>query len=81
MLAVQSTALEHKRSSCGAQAYLPFGMWHLRSLTRDRTCVLCLARWIPNHWVTSEVPRPVFIEEQGVVVELSFSSRNVVLWV
>ena len=26
------------------------------SQTRDRTCVPCVGRWIPNHWTTREVP-------------------------
>ena len=33
--------------------------WHLSSLTRDRTCVPCIARfarWSLNHWTTTEVP-------------------------
>ena len=24
--------------------------------TRDQTCVLCIGRWILNHWTTSKVP-------------------------
>ena len=31
-------------------------LWGLSSLTRDRTCVPCIARWILNHWATKEVP-------------------------
>ena len=31
-------------------------MWDLSSLTRARTCVSCIARWILNHWTTREVP-------------------------
>ena len=31
-------------------------MWDLGSLTRDWTCVPCIARWIPNHWTTRQVP-------------------------
>ena len=30
-------------------------MWDLSSLTRGRTCVLCIGRWIRNHWTTWEV--------------------------
>ena len=40
------------------QAQLPHGMWDLSSLIRDQTCVphiARLARWILNHWITSEV--------------------------
>ena len=31
-------------------------LWGLSSLTRDRTCVPCIARWILNHGATWEVP-------------------------
>ena len=31
-------------------------MWDLTSLTRDQTCVPCIARWILNHWTTRKVP-------------------------
>ena len=41
--------------SCGLQAQLLQGMWNLSSLTRDRTRVLCISRWILNHWTTREV--------------------------
>ena len=81
MLAVQSTGcrVQSQTIAVWCKAYLSFGTWDLHSLTRDRTRILCIARWILNHWTTSEVPRPIFIEEQGVVAELSFSSRNAVL--
>ena len=32
-------------------------MWDLSFLTRDQTCIPCIARWIPNHSTTREVPR------------------------
>ena len=32
-------------------------MWDISSLTRDRTSVPCVARWILNHWTTREVPQ------------------------
>ena len=35
--------------------FWPQGMWDLSSLTRDRTHILCIARWILNHWTTREV--------------------------
>ena len=35
---------------------MPRGIWDLSSLTRDRTCIPCLGRWIHNHWTTWEVP-------------------------
>ena len=45
--------------ACGLQsawAQMPCSMWDLSSLTRDQTCVLCIGRWILNHWTTREVP-------------------------
>ena len=48
-------------SSCAAWAYLPYGTWDLRSLTRDGTCVPCIGRRILNHWTTREAPTPVFL--------------------
>ena len=36
-------------SGGSAQAWLPHGMWDLSSLTRDSTCVPCIARWILNY--------------------------------
>ena len=34
----------------------PCSLGDLSSLTRDWTCVPCIARWILNHWTTREVP-------------------------
>ena len=45
-----------RRLSCHVQVQFPHGMWNLSSLTRDRTCVLCIGRQILNHWTTREVP-------------------------
>ena len=45
----------HRPSSCGAWAQLLPGMWDLSSLTRDRICMPCIARWILNHRTTREV--------------------------
>ena len=36
--------------------FWPQGMWDLRSLTRDRTCTLCIGRRSLNHWTAREVP-------------------------
>ena len=30
-------------------------MWDLSFLTRDRTLILCIAKWVLNHWTTREV--------------------------
>ena len=35
------------------------GTWDLSSLTRDRTCALCIGRQSLNYWATREVPNPV----------------------
>ena len=35
-------------------------MWDLSSLTRHRTRIRCIARWILNHWTTREVPNRMF---------------------
>ena len=43
-------------SSCGTWAQLPHSMWDLSSLTRDRTCVPCIVRWILYRWTPREVP-------------------------
>ena len=42
-------------SSCGTWSWLPCSMWGLSSLTRDQTCIPCIARWILNHWTSREV--------------------------
>ena len=46
--------------SCCMWAQLPRGMWGLSSLTRDRTCVLLIGRWILNHGTMSKVPNKYF---------------------
>ena len=47
-------------SSCGARAQLPRSTWDLSSLTRDRTRLPCILRWILYHWTTREVPVALF---------------------
>ena len=59
-----SVVLAHELSSCGTQTSLAAvrrlsrraacGLWHLSSLTRDRTCVPCIGRQILNHWTTGK---------------------------
>ena len=44
----------HRLSSCGTRAPLLCSTWDLSSLTRDRTCVPCIARCILNHSTTRE---------------------------
>ena len=46
----------HQLSSCSTWAWLPHSRWDLSSLTRDRTHVPCIRRWILHHWNTREVP-------------------------
>ena len=36
--------------------FLPWGMWDLRSPTRDGTWPPCIRRWRLNHWTTREIP-------------------------
>ena len=43
--------------------FWPQGMWELNSLTRDRTCTLCIGRWSLNHWTTWEVPASLMLPE------------------
>jgi len=42
-------------------------MWDLCALTRDWTCVPCVARQTPNHWTTREVSKLCFILSAGLV--------------
>ena len=42
-----------------------WGMWDLSSLTRDRTCILCIGRWSLNHWTAREVPITTVSEDRG----------------
>ena len=46
----------HGLSSCGSWASLLRSMWDLSSLTRDRTCFLCIAKQFLNYWTMREVP-------------------------
>ena len=39
---------------------LLLSMWDLSSLTRDQTCIACVARQTLNQWTTREVPRLLF---------------------
>ena len=52
--------LELRLSSCGAWAYLLYGMWDLSSWTRNWTPVPCICRQVLNHWTTREVPLRTF---------------------
>ena len=62
--------------SCGTQAQLPRGMWDLSSLTRDRTYIPCIVRWILYHLTTREVPRLDFFN----VLPSCFLSPFFCLW-
>ena len=58
---IASYRVFHGLSSCGAWAQQLSGMWDLSSPTRDQTHVPCIARWIPNHRTTREVPGRMFL--------------------
>ena len=50
---------------CDMQASLAadhWGVWDLSSPTRGRgqSLVPCIARWIPNQWMTRKVPKKIF---------------------
>ena len=47
--------------TCHTWAYLPHGSLEPRSATRGQAHILCIARWIPNHWTTREVPSLLFL--------------------
>ena len=54
----------HELPSYGEQAQLPHtpSIWDLSSLTRDRTHVPCIGRWILQHRTTKEVPKIGFFK-------------------
>ena len=43
-------------SSCGLWTWLLHSKRDLSSLTRDKTCIPCIARQTLNHWTTKEAP-------------------------
>ena len=47
-------------SGCGARAQLLCGMWDISSLTRDQTCVPCIARQFLNHRTPGKSPSDFF---------------------
>ena len=50
-----SWALEHRLSTCGAQALVALS--HIESSeTEDQTHISCIGRRIPYHWATREAP-------------------------
>ena len=53
----------HRLGSCAAQApdHIGLGMWDVSSLTRDRPCVLSIARQSLSHWTTNHEFRDVAI--------------------
>ena len=54
---------------CGLQsAELPCSIWDLSSLTGDQTWIPCIARWVPNHRTSREVP--------GISLVNSYSLRG-----
>ena len=56
-------------SSYGTQSKLPHSMWDLDPLTRDRTHVPCIGRWIPSDWTSREVQSSrLFMAEKYPIV-------------
>ena len=48
---------------------------------QDRTCVLCIGRWILNPWTTREVPLRVFIVHECWILWSALSrSMDVIMW-
>ena len=43
--------------------FRPWGMWDLRSQTRDWIHIFCIGRQSPDHWTIREVPRLTFLKE------------------
>ena len=52
-----SPAREHRLSSCGAWASLPWGMW-------DQTTVSCIGRQLLYHWASREAPHNFFVNRR-----------------
>ena len=46
-----------RRLIVAVQAEWPQCLWRLSFLTRDQTCIPCIAKWILNRWTTREVPQ------------------------
>ena len=46
------------------EALVLCGMQDLSSPTRDRTRVVCTARWILNRWTTKDVPFLSFLKKE-----------------
>ena len=68
LVVVASLVVEHRLYSAGSVIVLhrlkcPAACGIL--LTRDGTCVPCIGRQIPNHWITREVPIP-FLERDEI---------------
>ena len=50
--------------TCSMEALVLCGMQDLSSPTRDRTRVVCTARWILNRWTTKDVPFLSFLKKE-----------------
>ena len=42
------------------------------SWARERTCLLCAGRWIPNHWTTREAPQKICLSPNPSSYEWDF---------
>ena len=67
--------------------FWPWSMWDLRPLTRDQTHVLCIARWIPHHWTSREVPwcfanvrKDIWLDLFFISLFLDYQVLNSRLW-
>ena len=65
-------SLLHHAESCAVVHRLfsrPAAGGGLSSQTRHRPPVLCIARWIFNHWATREVPWSIFTKVFGNIFD------------
>ena len=71
----------HEGCIAALQAWLLQGMWDLSSLTRDRTCIPCIARWILNHWDHQGCPGAILCVGFRWVIHVTFttSRRDVII--
>ena len=65
LIVMASLVAEHRLKAPGLQQLMYAGLAASRyaksSQTKDQTSVLCIARWILNHWTTREVLKYPFL--------------------
>ena len=64
--------------SWSVQAQLLPRMRDLSSLTRDQTCVSCIARWSLNHGTTREVPAFVTFDNHDTVDKIGVQKYHTI---